>query len=118
MYNRVMWLCVTELVIWDHEMFLKQKTFLMLLQEVLGAEGISLQFRHICSHLLWCCAIPNIPKNNNNTNSTISDAYEELLHQVIVVTGFFAVDNTENQVRIYNRYSIHNYTENLENNFS
>jgi hypothetical protein len=50
---------------------------------VLGAEGISLQFRHIASYLLWYCSY---------------DKEKELLHEVVRVVGFFAVRNQENQV--------------------
>jgi hypothetical protein len=53
------------------------------LQSVLGAEGISLQFRHIASYLLWYCS---------------HDKEKELLHEVVQVVGFFAVCNHENQV--------------------
>jgi hypothetical protein len=53
------------------------------LQSVLGAEGISLQFRHIASYLLWYCSY---------------DKEKELLHEVVLVVGFFTVRNQENQV--------------------
>ncbi|CAH1955002.1 unnamed protein product [Acanthoscelides obtectus] len=67
-------------------------------QIVLGAEGISLQFRHICSHLLWCCASPTIPKSHDKEDAIIAAAYQELLHQVIIVVGYFAAENFENQM--------------------
>lgn len=67
-----------------------------------GAEGISLQFRHIASHLIWCCASPTIPKTNNEKDSNnlalMVEAHQNLLHEVIVVTGYFAVKNNDNQV--------------------
>ncbi|XP_076863546.1 S phase cyclin A-associated protein in the endoplasmic reticulum-like [Brachyhypopomus gauderio] len=53
------------------------------LQSVLGAEGLSLAFRHIVSSLLWYC-------------SQISS--EELLHEVIVCVGYFTVNHPDNQV--------------------
>nr|CAD7201091.1 unnamed protein product [Timema douglasi] len=52
------------------------------LQSVLGAEGISLQFRHMASYLLWYCS---------------HDNEKELLHEVIRVVGYFAVNNHDNQ---------------------
>ncbi|XP_056273774.1 S phase cyclin A-associated protein in the endoplasmic reticulum isoform X4 [Pseudoliparis swirei] len=52
-------------------------------QSVLGAEGLSLAFRHIVSSLLWYC----------NQHSS-----EELLHEVIVCVGYFTVNHTDNQV--------------------
>ncbi|PNF23179.1 hypothetical protein B7P43_G03654 [Cryptotermes secundus] len=55
---------------------------LLMFQSVLGAEGISLQFRHIASYLLWYCSY---------------DKEKELLHEVVRVVGFFAVRNQENQ---------------------
>ncbi|XP_044263759.1 S phase cyclin A-associated protein in the endoplasmic reticulum isoform X2 [Tribolium madens] len=64
-------------------------------QEVLGAEGISLQFRHIASHLIWCCALPTTSPRSKDGNSEI---HQELLHEVIAVTGYFAVENNENQM--------------------
>ncbi|KAF5297125.1 hypothetical protein FQA39_LY02705 [Lamprigera yunnana] len=70
-------------------------------QGVLGAEGISLQFRHIASHLIWCCTSPNLPKisngNKDNTKSLL-EIYQQLLHEVIFVTGYFAVGDQDNQI--------------------
>lgn len=55
------------------------------LQGVLGSEGISLEFRHIASYLLWYCS--HWP-------------CEDILHNIIPLVGFFAVNNKENQVCI------------------
>ncbi|KAK4884396.1 hypothetical protein RN001_000667 [Aquatica leii] len=70
-------------------------------QGVLGAEGISLQFRHIASHLIWCCTSPTLPKTSNgskdNTKS-ILEMHQQLLHEVICVTGYFAVGDQDNQM--------------------
>lgn len=54
------------------------------LQSVLGAEGLSLAFRHIVSSLLRFCS---------------QQPSEELLHQVIVCVGYFTVNHPDNQVR-------------------
>ncbi|CAL8325031.1 unnamed protein product, partial [Gadus morhua 'NCC'] len=51
-------------------------------QSVLGAEGLSLAFRHIVSSLLWYCS---------------QHSSEELLHEVIICVGYFTVNNTDNQ---------------------
>ncbi|XP_068081995.1 S phase cyclin A-associated protein in the endoplasmic reticulum [Anabrus simplex] len=58
---------------------------LPMFQSVLGAEGISLQFRHIASYLLWYCSY---------------DKEKELLHEVVRVVGFFAVRNPDNQMML------------------
>ncbi|XP_003745920.1 S phase cyclin A-associated protein in the endoplasmic reticulum [Galendromus occidentalis] len=55
-------------------------------QEILGREGISLQIRHIASYLLWYCS-----------HHTGSGEEKELLHQVLLLVGFFAVNNRDNQ---------------------
>ncbi|PSN55929.1 S phase cyclin A-associated protein in the endoplasmic reticulum [Blattella germanica] len=60
-------------------------------QAVLGAEGISLQFRHIASYLLWYCA---------------HDKEKDLLHEVVRIVGFFAVRNHDNQVRFFKKFSL------------
>ncbi|XP_069564773.1 S phase cyclin A-associated protein in the endoplasmic reticulum isoform X2 [Brachyistius frenatus] len=52
-------------------------------QSVLGAEGLSLAFRHIVSSLLWYCT---------------QHSSEELLHQVIICVGYFTVNHPDNQV--------------------
>ncbi|KAF8764052.1 S phase cyclin A-associated protein in the like protein [Argiope bruennichi] len=51
-------------------------------QSILGSEGLSLQLRHITSHLLWYCS---------NFES------EALLHEIILLVGYFTVLNAENQ---------------------
>ncbi|XP_065216012.1 S phase cyclin A-associated protein in the endoplasmic reticulum [Planococcus citri] len=53
-------------------------------QNILGAEGISLQVRHIISYLLRYCAQ--------------NDSCKDLLHQVIEFIGFFAIHHTDNQL--------------------
>uniref|UniRef100_A0A8C4FD89 S-phase cyclin A-associated protein in the ER n=1 Tax=Dicentrarchus labrax TaxID=13489 RepID=A0A8C4FD89_DICLA len=52
-------------------------------QTVLGAEGLSLAFRHIVSSLLWYCT---------------QHSSEELLHKVIICVGYFTVNHPDNQV--------------------
>lgn len=52
-------------------------------QSVLGAEGLSLAFRHIVSSLLWYCT---------------QHSSDELLHDVIICVGYFTVNHTDNQV--------------------
>ncbi|XP_064618910.1 S phase cyclin A-associated protein in the endoplasmic reticulum-like isoform X2 [Lineus longissimus] len=54
------------------------KTF----QSALGEEGTWLEFRHICSYLLWYCS---------------HWSNEDLLHEVILSVGYFAVLSTDNQ---------------------
>ncbi|XP_022904464.1 S phase cyclin A-associated protein in the endoplasmic reticulum isoform X2 [Onthophagus taurus] len=71
-------------------------------QEALGAEGISLQFRHIANHLIWCCASPDTsglsPSSKGNQSSQILELHQQLLHEVIYVIGYFVVKNHENQM--------------------
>ncbi|XP_062276868.1 S phase cyclin A-associated protein in the endoplasmic reticulum isoform X2 [Scomber scombrus] len=52
-------------------------------QSVLGAEGLSLAFRHVVSSLLWYCT---------------QHSSEELLHEVIICVGYFTVNHPDNQV--------------------
>nr|XP_057930761.1 S phase cyclin A-associated protein in the endoplasmic reticulum isoform X4 [Doryrhamphus excisus] len=52
-------------------------------QTVLGAEGLSLAFRHIVSSLLWYCT---------------QHSAEELLHEVIICVGYFTINHPDNQV--------------------
>lgn len=56
-----------------------------LIQSILGSEGLSLQFRHIASYLLWYCSHW---KSDN------------LLHEVILLVGYFACLNADNQAVI------------------
>ncbi|XP_078697296.1 S phase cyclin A-associated protein in the endoplasmic reticulum-like isoform X1 [Branchiostoma floridae x Branchiostoma belcheri] len=56
---------------------------LNMLQTALGEEGISLEFRHIASYLLWYCT--------HWTN-------QDLLHEVILIVGYFTALNGDNQV--------------------
>ncbi|XP_048254024.1 S phase cyclin A-associated protein in the endoplasmic reticulum-like [Haliotis rufescens] len=55
-----------------------------MLQKTLGEEGMSLEFRHIASYLIWYCS--------HHTQS------EELMHEVILCVGYFTVLNTDNQM--------------------
>uniref|UniRef100_A0A8C3VCP6 S-phase cyclin A associated protein in the ER n=1 Tax=Catharus ustulatus TaxID=91951 RepID=A0A8C3VCP6_CATUS len=52
-------------------------------QSIVGAEGLSLAFRHIISSLLGYCS---------------QHTCEGLLHEVIVCVGFFTVNNPDNQI--------------------
>nr|XP_032618982.1 S phase cyclin A-associated protein in the endoplasmic reticulum-like [Chelonoidis abingdonii] len=52
-------------------------------QSVVGAEGLSLAFRHIISSLLWYCS---------------QHTCEGLLHEVILCVGYFTVNHPDNQV--------------------
>ncbi|KAL8197067.1 UNVERIFIED_CONTAM: hypothetical protein K2H54_008402 [Gekko kuhli] len=51
-------------------------------QSIVGAEGLSLAFRHIVSSLLWHCS---------------QHTCEALLHEVIVCVGYFTVNHPDNQ---------------------
>ncbi|XP_053128233.1 S phase cyclin A-associated protein in the endoplasmic reticulum isoform X2 [Hemicordylus capensis] len=52
-------------------------------QSIVGAEGLSLAFRHTVSSLLWHCS---------------QHTCEALLHEVIVCVGYFTVNHLDNQV--------------------
>ncbi|KAK3853709.1 hypothetical protein Pcinc_039763 [Petrolisthes cinctipes] len=56
---------------------------LVMFQSVLGGEGISLEFRHIASYLLWYCS---------------HWSADDILHNIIPLVGFFTINNKENQV--------------------
>uniref|UniRef100_A0A5F8HC39 S-phase cyclin A associated protein in the ER n=1 Tax=Monodelphis domestica TaxID=13616 RepID=A0A5F8HC39_MONDO len=51
-------------------------------QSIVGAEGLSLAFRHILSSLLWHCT---------------HHSCELLLHEVIICVGYFTVNHPDNQ---------------------
>ncbi len=55
---------------------------LRMFQEVLGQEGISLEFRHIASYLLWYC----------------QGQQSELLDTTVQLVGYFAARHEDNQV--------------------
>uniref|UniRef100_A0A6I8SHS1 S-phase cyclin A-associated protein in the ER n=1 Tax=Xenopus tropicalis TaxID=8364 RepID=A0A6I8SHS1_XENTR len=52
-------------------------------QSVVGAEGLSLAFRHVISSLLWFCS---------------QYTCEDLLREIIVCVGYFTVNHADNQV--------------------
>jgi len=58
---------------------------LLMVQNVLSQEGISLEFRHIISYLLWYC-----------------QAYDEveLMHEAIILVGYFAANHSDNQTMV------------------
>lgn len=58
---------------------------LRMLQTILGSEGLSLQFRHIVDYLI---------RYSNHYNTT------DLLHEVILLVGYFTVANEDNQAII------------------
>ncbi|CAL1531856.1 unnamed protein product [Lymnaea stagnalis] len=58
---------------------------LHMLQRTLGEEGLSLEFRHIASYLIWYCSYVTS---------------EELLHEVVLCVGYFSVLHPDNQVII------------------
>uniref|UniRef100_A0ACB8E5H7 Uncharacterized protein n=1 Tax=Sphaerodactylus townsendi TaxID=933632 RepID=A0ACB8E5H7_9SAUR len=51
-------------------------------QSIVGAEGLSLAFRHIVNSLLWHCS---------------QHTCEALLHEVIICVGYFTVNHPDNQ---------------------
>ncbi|XP_070541829.1 S phase cyclin A-associated protein in the endoplasmic reticulum-like isoform X2 [Ptychodera flava] len=57
---------------------------LKMLQSVLGEEGISLEFRHIATYLIWYCS--HWTQN------------EELCHEVMLIVGYFTVLDHDNQL--------------------
>ncbi|XP_033108784.1 S phase cyclin A-associated protein in the endoplasmic reticulum-like [Anneissia japonica] len=57
---------------------------LTILQSALGEEGISLEFRHIATYLIWYCS------HYQN--------YSDLLHEVMLIVGYFTVFHHENQI--------------------
>ena len=79
---------------------------LNMVQNLLGEECLSLQLRHISSYLIWYL---NLNSNNSSTNGNITQTNvnnltnikcEEVLHEIILLIGYFTVLNEENQVKI------------------
>ncbi|XP_040569943.1 LOW QUALITY PROTEIN: uncharacterized protein [Lepeophtheirus salmonis] len=60
------------------------RTNLEMVQVVLGSEGISLEFRHIASYLLWYCLA--------------QEDQVVLLHEIIILVGYFAARHKDNQL--------------------
>ena len=56
-----------------------------MVQDVLSQEGISLEFRHIISYLLWYC------QGHNEI---------DLMHEAIILVGYFAAKHTDNQIMV------------------
>eukprot|EP00057_Strongylocentrotus_purpuratus_P011849 XP_011666323.1 PREDICTED: S phase cyclin A-associated protein in the endoplasmic reticulum [Strongylocentrotus purpuratus] len=59
---------------------------LNVLQTALGAEGTSLEFRHIATYLMWYCSH--------------FTANEDLLHEVVLIVGYITVLNLDNQILV------------------
>jgi hypothetical protein len=55
---------------------------LCMVQSCLGAEGISLEFRHVTSYLMWHCSYHH---------------HSELLQEVLLAVGYFSVLHPDNQ---------------------
>ena len=66
-------------------------------QEVLGQEGISLEFRHIASYLLWYCQAAINAGNQTSENDKDILKLRVLLHEVIALVGYFAARHQDNQ---------------------
>lgn len=54
-------------------------------KNMLGEESLSHQLRHICCYLIWYLS---------------SNKYEDLLHEIILLIGYFTVLNDDNQVSL------------------
>ena len=65
----------------------RQQHRVHLLQAVLGEEGISLEFRHIASYLLYYLG----------HRHQESEEGKELLNSVILLVGYFTANHTDNQ---------------------
>ncbi|XP_033215642.1 S phase cyclin A-associated protein in the endoplasmic reticulum isoform X2 [Belonocnema kinseyi] len=67
------------------------------LQNLLGTEGTSMQWRLIASHLITRLSRDPLPdKSEVSSASSISNMY--ILNELFVVLGYFAVNNQENQL--------------------
>ncbi|XP_035210536.1 S phase cyclin A-associated protein in the endoplasmic reticulum-like isoform X2 [Stegodyphus dumicola] len=71
-------LAVSTLRMLNHMAVMNLQAF----QSIMGSEGLSLQLRHITSHLLWYCS---------------HWASDVLLHEIILLVGYFTVLNPDNQ---------------------
>ena len=66
-------------------------------QEVLGQEGISLEFRHIASYLLWYCQAAINTGKTSSENGKDNGQLKALLHEIIALVGYFAARHQDNQ---------------------
>ena len=77
-----------------HRLF---RQHLTTVQEVLGQEGISLEFRHIASYLLWYCQVAAQTSISDHGKDAAAPQLKPLLHEVIALVGYFAARHQDNQ---------------------
>jgi len=75
-----------------------QNTENILLQNFLGAEGTSLQWRLIASHLITRLSRDSL-SDKSEVGSMPDTSGIHILSDLFVVLGYFALNNPDNQVR-------------------
>jgi hypothetical protein len=77
---------------------------LSMVQSLLGEECLSLQLRHISSYLIWYLNLNSTSNSNSNGAATMANVTnvkcDEVLHEIILLIGYFTVLNEENQIKI------------------
>ena len=78
---------------------------LSMVQNLLGEECLSLQLRHISSYLIWYLNLNATTASAatsaaNLANMNVNNMCEEVLHEIILLIGYFTVLNVENQIKI------------------